>query len=475
MRGTSRTTSGRATADRLPGRGDLLTTDCVTFYHDLLASGHADSSAQMLTEHVERHDVLYKASCPRRVLRPLMVDERIYQRTCAAAGSLRTALAIAADRLALDTAMRRAIAVPEYLDELIAIDAERGRDSIVGRFDGFIDRDGRFQMIEYNSAPRGIHVGAELNAAFDAMPIAKAFAKRYQFRWINPLDRAFDAVGLEHRRRGEHGAPVIGIVADSREMASNPDDRWLPYLAARGCRVLTVPADGFSYDGHRLRAERVAIDLMHFVDWVDLIDRRDRLSPILDAVRDDRVRVIHGISRGLLCSYKNSLEVLSDGRYRHLFDRHVVNALDRHVPWTRVVRDCRTDRGGRTIELLAHVSDHKDELVLKPSGGAEGRGVLLGAMTTQDHWDGVLRHAHGNYVVQDVVSSARQLFPVLDADTRMEWTDLRADCGPYVWNGTDVSGWLVRTTSEGLHNISSGAMNTPVWIVSAPASDTPRG
>src|SRR4029079_1051271 len=112
-----------------------------------------------------------------RILRPCLLPASAYATVCRTAQAIATALRITVDRLAADESLRRTIGIPEYLEPIIAMDGVRG-DATMGRIDGFIEPDGWFKAIEYNADP-AINGGFELNCAFAAAPIARAFGRRH--------------------------------------------------------------------------------------------------------------------------------------------------------------------------------------------------------------------------------------------------------------------------------------------------------
>src|SRR5262249_50337106 len=109
--------------------------------------------------------------------------------------------------------------------------------------------------------------------------------------------------------------------------------------------------------------------------------------------------------------------ILSDPRYVDMFDREVAGALERHVPWTRVVRDGRAMRGQRQIDLLPFIAENREGLVLKPAYGAGGNGVVIGTECDADSWRRAIRHARAHsYVVQERVELGGGVFPYLDGE-----------------------------------------------------------
>ena len=170
--------------------------------------------------------------------------------------------------------------------------------------------------------------------------------------------------------------------------------------------------------------------------------------------------------RAKLLHKKMTLALLSDERYRPLYTPDQRAAIDRHVPWTRRVRDGSATRGGRRLrDLAAFVAKNRARLVLKPNDEYGGKGVVLGWMVDQATWEQALSEALGGcYVVQEAVEVPREAFPVaLEDGVRM--MDLAIDLDPYLFHGRP-SGVLTRLSSSALLNVTAGAGSVvPTYVV----------
>jgi hypothetical protein len=81
---------------------------------------------------------------------------------------------------------------------------------------------------------------------------------------------------------------------------------------------------------------------------------------------------------------------------RH-FSAAECRVFQRHVLWTRLLADRRTVLpGGAEGDLLEYARREREVLVLKPSRGYGGEGVLLGQTVTQSAWEGALDSALGD-------------------------------------------------------------------------------
>jgi hypothetical protein len=76
--------------------------------------------------------------------------------------------------------------------------------------------------------------------------------------------------------------------------------------------------------------------------------------------------------------------VLSDERNVGLFPDDEREAIEAHIPWTRLVAERTTRHGGRKIDLVPFILAQRERLVLKPNDEYGGKGIVLG-------WEGTRR------------------------------------------------------------------------------------
>ncbi len=116
--------------------------------------------------------------------------------------------------------------------------------------------------------------------------------------------------------------------------------------------------------------------------------------------------------------HKSCWEVLRDKRFKKVFKMLIDADVLRHIPWTKIIRDIKTDSpDGKNIELLSYIRRHKDSLIFKPNRGYGGYGIVIGRDTNQSHWDEMIDRGcveFGRWVVQEYRKVSTKTFPVLD-------------------------------------------------------------
>ena len=417
----------------------MLRLEAIAYYHSLLEARFDPKTWwASLVGDLQRHAVT-----PGEVLRPYMIERARYEAMIAVAGEVAARIVEAADRLAADAALRRRLRIPEYLEPLIAIDRAHGLPSRLARVDGIVDDQGRLSIIEYNSEPKTLTQQLEIERALLRQPLASAFRERYPVASVDLFDEMFAA--LEGKTVAVLARPPF------RNAQTALTFRPLMYAAARGSTVIFVEPDELEYRQGKLQRGACPIDIVAFADWSLLINRRDRLTQIVRAIEEQAVSVLHGLSRGLLASYKSVLELVDHP----------------NVPWTRVLFERKTKRQGDTIDLMSHVAAHRDDFVIKRAGGGGGFNVTVGRAVDDAAWQHAIAQATKQpLVVQRYVAPERQRFPVRQADGDVVFQELNCELSPYVWNAQRVAGALCRASADPVVAMQrgSGAI-AGTWIV----------
>jgi hypothetical protein len=157
------------------------------------------------------------------------------------------------------------------------------------------------------------------------------------------------------------------------------------------------------------------------LDLVELERDGVDVTPMRTLFRENRV--ISSIGAEL--DHKSCWEILTDPDIaaRH-FDDEARRCFHRHVLWTRVVSDRYTMLpDGETGDLLEFARRGHETLVLKPSRGYGGEGVLIGQTVTAGAWEQALDAALADqelWVVQCLAPIPVLEVPTLSPEGRLE-------------------------------------------------------
>ena len=177
-------------------------------------------------------------------------------------------------------------------------------------------------------------------------------------------------------------------------------------------------------------------------------------------------RVVSSISAELDC--KACFEVLTDPvlceRYYAEEERRV---FQHHVLWTRVVGDRRTTLpGGESGDLLEFARRERDWLVLKPSRGYGGDGVMLGQTVGDGEWCSALDAALADEELW-VVQRLGQI-PVVEVPTLTEEGTLQPEAFYHVMgfaSTDDGIAVLARASQRQVVNVAQRGGMAAVMLV----------
>jgi uncharacterized circularly permuted ATP-grasp superfamily protein len=306
---------------------------------------------------------------------------------------------------------------------------------------------------------------------FLEIPLVRRFQERWRLRPFH-TGRRLLATLLECYREagGREEHPSIAVV-DYEDVPTRVEHHMVrEYVESRGYPALVCDPRHLTYEGGRLRLGNRAIDIVYKRLLVnELLERRDEVRALLEAVRDRAVVIVNPF-RCKPVHKKAIFAVLTDDTVQSQLTTEERAAIRAHVPWTRRVQEDRTSHGGGEIDLPAFILDHRESLVMKPNDEYGGKGVFIGWEMTDAEWGRALEEAlASSFVVQERVQVDRQEFPVLEPREGSDRATLRfgefvVDLDPYVFAG-GVEGFLTRLSATSLANVTSGAGSVPSFLV----------
>jgi uncharacterized circularly permuted ATP-grasp superfamily protein len=187
--------------------------------------------------------------------------------------------------------------------------------------------------------------------------------------------------------------------------------------------------------------------------------------------------------------------VLGDERNERLFSEEQREAIEAHIPWTRVVEERETRAPGSfefrassfepvqlsrdskletrdsgvatadTVDLLPFIAENREQLVLKPHDEYGGKGIVLGWEVDQPTWEAAIQTALSEpYIVQERIELPTEPYPSL-VDGKVHVVDRMVDTAPYVAYGHYVDGCLSRLSTAALLNVTAGGgSQTPTFV-----------
>jgi len=446
--------------------------EAVAHYHDLLADADlASSSRQVLDQGFERAKLIFGGRPLSPYLRPHFVTEEDFARVVRICETVWNAIEKVKEAAVSDEAVLAHLGLTEIERELVKIDPGYRFVSPTARLDSFLTDDA-YSFVELNGeSPAGIAYGDAAYEIFESLPVMKRFGETYKVRRLEGsslmlkvlLDCFEEFLGRKPER-----PPQIAIV-DLKDMPTLKEfELFREFFEARGYPSIIASPDELEFKDGRLRAADFEIDIVYkrllVNEYLPIIKEQPAL---LDAYRARAVCMVNSF-RSKLIHKKALFAVLTDARYASLFSQAERTMIAEHVPWTRCVRAEKSDYQGQEIDLLKFIYERRDRLVLKPNDDYGGHGIYIGWNTDEIGWDEAIHNAlaNGDYLVQERVPTAREVFPALTSEGEISFAEQLVDLDPLLFNGK-VGSAFTRLSSNELANVTAGGGMVPTFLISS--------
>ncbi len=444
----------------------------VDYYHDLLNDADlATASQKLLDEGLESSKLIFGGRRLSPYLRPHFVTESDWLNIAKTCGTIFGALQKVKDAAIADDAILDELGVTEIERELVKIDPKYSHVSPTSRLDSFLTEDS-YSYVELNGeSPAGIAFADSATQIFQTLPVMQKFAERYNFRGFEGspklLEVLLDCYAEFYGGKPDH-KPVIAIV-DLEDLPTIKEfELFRDFFEKNGYKSIICSPGELEFNGSRLSCNGVEIDIVYkrllVNEYLPIMEAQPAL---LDAYRAGAICMVNSF-RGKLVHKKAVFAVLTNERYKHLFSDAELDAIAKHVPWTRVFRDEQTVNRGDTIGLLEWTRSNSHKLVLKPNDDYGGHGIYIGWNSSESEWDAAIAHAlkTGDYLIQERVKTAKEMFPMLIGDDgNWEMVEQLVDLDPLLFLGK-VGSAFTRLSSTELANVSSGGGMVPTFIIS---------
>ena len=280
-----------------------------------------------------------------------------------------------------DEEVRRVIPTATKLAAVVRADVDPANCCLhICRLDLLLGSEGRFWVLETNgNCPGGFVFSGPVNRAWRELlsgqgisvpPPLRHEEENFMARWF--LEVAEEATG----RKPE-------FVVLLREEGGNrlELDFFLDELHAEGIDAAEAdPRDlvengsgGLELDGRPVKHAYLKLGMQPFLRM------RPELDTFVRAVRERRLWVQNGQRGRWVGDNKLCLAVISDPRFRSLFDPADWAFLQEHLPWSRNMALLDGDQA-------ESVRSNSGDYVLKRPLDTRGAGVVVGQGTSQDEW-----------------------------------------------------------------------------------------
>jgi len=413
-----------------------------------------------------------RVHCP--FLRPVFLSPQDEQRVRLVAETI----AAIAERLTTaaleDESLFRQFHLRPEEERLVRLTTGYGPASTASRLDAFLLPES-LKFTEFNGeSPAGPGYSETMSDIFRELPVMQEFEKRFEVHSYPLTAKLLDALVTSYVDWGGNTQRPQMAIVDWKEVPTWSEFEILQERFEKmGVPVVVADPRELEFDGKRLAAKGKKIDLLYRRVLIsDIVRRPSECEALVKAYTAGAVCVANNF-RCKIPHVKAFFAVLTDGQNAGLFSEEERDLIHRHVPWTRVVDDVKTEYDGEAVELLKHVREHQMELVMKPSDEYGGKGVTLGWEVDKKHWERAIEEAlpggtqaqeSGCWIVQERIPMRRGVFPYIGKHNKVEFKNMLVDFAPYLFRGR-VAGFLTRLSTTSLANVTSGGGQIPSFRV----------
>lgn len=447
-----------------------MLSQAVRRYHDLLADESIlrDSQA-MLDQGLETSRLIFGGRRLSPYLRPHFVTEEDFQRVTRISETVWSAIQKVKDAAVIDSSLIEELGLTEIEKNLVAIDPGYAAVSPTARLDSFLTGE-VLSFVELNGeSPAGIAFADAASQIFSALPVMQRFSAWYHLRTLPGSEQMLNVLlgaYAEYLGRQPERPPQIAIV-DLKNLPTQEEFiLFKNYFESRGYPAIVCSPEELDFNGDVLRCRDFEVDIVYKRLLVnEYLPLMNDYPALLEAYRAHKVCMVNSF-RSKLIHKKALFAVLTSERHQHLFSAGERQAIAEHVPWTRHVRQGRTVFNNSEIDLLEFIFEHRERLVLKPNDDYGGHGIYIGWDSSAARWGAALQSAlaDGDYLVQQRVPTAREVFPALQADGSVLFTEQLVDLDPLLFFGK-VGSAFTRLSSTELANVSSGGGMVPTFLI----------
>jgi len=445
--------------------------EAVARYHELLNDPDlAENSRAVLDQGLERAKLIFGGRRLSPYLRPHFVTESDFARITQICETVWSAIQKVKDAAVQDETIAGDLGLTDIERELVAIDPGYRAVSPTARLDSFLTST-RYSFVELNGeSPAGIAYADAAYDIFSSLPVMKQFSTHYNVRPLYGrrfmLEVLLSSYAEFLGHQPEH-KPRIAIVDLPGVPTVSEFELFRDFFESAGYPSVICTPQELEFRNNHLSVAGQKIDIVYKRLLVnEYLPVMQDYPALLNAYRARAICMVNSF-RSKLIHKKALFAVLTNQRYASLFSEAELAAIGAHVPWTRVVRDERSDYQGEQVELLEFIRRNSQKLVLKPNDDYGGHGITIGWNAHESEWDEAVQKAleEGDYLVQERVPTARETFPALTLDGRVEFAEQLVDLDPLLFNGK-VGSAFTRLSYTELANVSSGGGMVPTYIVS---------
>jgi len=454
----------------MEAKRETVLQQAIDHYHSLMEDKDlTQASLKALDDELQRARLIFGGRRLSPYLRPDFVLESDWKRVTEICETIFSTLQKVKDAAVDSAELLDELGVTEVERELVSIDPKYNQACPTARLDSFLTDDA-YAYVELNGeSPAGIAFSDSASEIFLKLPLMQKFQETYEVYGFEGRPRLLEtllACYEEYSDGNGKEKPTIAIVDLPDRPTIEEFNLCKEHFEANGHKAIICTPDELEFSGGRLRCGEDEIDIVYrrllVREYLPIIDE---FPALINAYRAGAVCVANNY-RGLILHKKAMFAVLTNEKYAHLFTEDELTAIKAHVPWTRNFHDEKTFFYGEGIDLIEWTRANSSKLVLKPNDDYGGHGIYIGWASSEEEWNEAIEHAlkTGDYLIQERVKTAKEVFPYIDDEGKIEMRQQMVDLDPLLFNGKVGSAFTRLSTTE-LANVSSGGGMVPTLIL----------
>jgi glutathionylspermidine synthase len=365
-----------------------------------------------------------------------------------------------------DPKVREWFPYPDVPHEWIMWDPGFPKPTVISRHDAIYDGK-NLKFIEFNTDNPGARAWADhYEQVFKAIPM---YAERLGKHW-KPAERPMLRRMLEifQRYHDEYGRgkgkPRVALSTFKEYLPGSELDIIRDYLIEHGMEANFIDSRDFEYRGGKLLSGNVPFDILHICLRFTFFKRFPREHrDFFEAIKNRACLTINPF-RAAIGSQKEGMAFMTNPENHHWFDAEEVEAIQKHIPWTRRMDETVTiSPEGRDISLMEFALKEKERLVLKITTGAGGQEVYVGKSCDRAKWEDAVEYSSGCpwWILQEACDIPEWELPVLD-DGEVKLEKKLVNVNPYLFDG-EYAGSVARVSTSSVINVAAGGGIMPVF------------
>jgi hypothetical protein len=284
----------------------------------------------------------------------------------------------------------------------------------------------------------GLAFSEHLNDLFyDAAPV-KEFRKKHKLAKPAGIKGLVSSIAKAWKSFGGKKQPNIAVLEFSQAFQSleaTESAVLVELFRSEKLNAVLATPEQLDYRQGALVKGPYQIDMIFRASSLhEFLLRFDLNHPLVRAYRDRKVCMINSF-RAELAQKRALFSLLTDESVTAKFPAAERKAIQQFIPWTRPLKQGKSDYGGKTIDLIEYLSANREKFVLAPNDAQSTLPVYDGAALEQTPWDRAIKQGlRESYVVQERMQVPTAKFPVMFYGA-LEYRDVQVEERTHLYLG----------------------------------------